>query len=307
MTSDLTLLIDAPSLVYRGFFSSPKTITAPDGTLVNAAHGFLGMLTRLVEDHDPDYLCCAADADWRPEWRVQLIDSYKKHRTEPASVQQQADRELAVQVPIVYGLLELCGIEVAGHPGYEAEDIIGTLVARASGRVAIVSGDRDLYQLVRDPDIWVLYPRRGVSIVDRVDERYIEERFGIPGRAYRDFAVLRGDSSDGLPGVRGIGAKIAASLLRRHGSLEAITAAAAAPEAGIALGRVRRDLDYLSRAVRVVTIATDVPLGDVDLTRPRAEPDPVVYRVAERCGLTSPVGRLVASLQRGGRDAADRR
>ena len=300
MSADLTLLVDAPSLIYRAFFSTPETVRAPDGTPVNGAHGFLGMLARLIGDHDPQALCCAADEDWRPEWRVRLIESYKTHRTEPGSVQQEADRQLAVQMPIVYGLLRLCGIHVIGHPGYEAEDVIGTLAARTSGRVAIVSGDRDLFQLVRDPDVFVLYPRRGVSVVDRVDESYISERFGIPGRAYLDYAVLRGDSSDGLPGVRGIGEKTAASLINRHGSLQGVIGAAEEGGQAIALVRVRRDLDYVRRALQVVTIATDLPLGQADLSRPRAEPDEAVYEVAERYGLRGAVRRLARSLRGSG-------
>ena len=297
MSADLTLLVDAPSLIYRAFFSTPETVLAPDGQPVNGAHGFLGMLARLISDHDPGAIGCAADQDWRPEWRVQLIETYKTHRTEPGSVQQEADRQLAVQVPIVYGLLRSCGIQVVGHPGYEAEDVIGTLAARASGPVAIVSGDRDLFQLVRDPDVSVLYPRRGVSVVDTVDESYITEHFGIPGRAYLDYAVLRGDSSDGLPGVRGIGQKMAASLIDRYGNLEGVLSAAQNGE-GVALERVRRDLDYVRRAVKVVTIATDLPLGPVDLTRPRTEPPEAVYEVAERYGLRGAVRRLVRSLVR---------
>jgi 5'-3' exonuclease len=298
VSAGLTLLVDASSLIYRAFFSTPDTVRAPDGTLVNAAHGFLGMLARLVGDHNPDYICCAADEDWRPEWRVQLIDSYKTHRTDPSSIQQQADQELAAQIPIIFRLLVLCGIKVMGHPAYEAEDVIGTLAERAPGPVAIVSGDRDLFQLVRDPDVFVLYPRRGVSVVDRVDEGYIEQRYGIPGRAYRDFAVLRGDSSDGLPGVRGIGEKLAASLLTRYGSLGAIVSAAEGQGQGVALSRVKRDLAYIERALQVVTIPLDLPLPEIDLTTPRGDPDEALDAVAQRYGLTGATRRLVASLNR---------
>ena len=295
MSSGLTLLVDAPSLIYRAFFSTPDTVRAPDGQPVNGAHGFLGMLARLVGDHDPDAICCAADEDWRPEWRVKLIESYKTHRTEPGSVQQQADQHLAIQMPIVYGLLRQCGIQVIGHPGYEAEDVIGSLTRRASGRIAIVSGDRDLFQLVRDPDVFVLYPKRGVSVMDRVDEGYISSRFGIPGRAYLDYAVLRGDPSDGLPGVRGIGEKMAASLVTKYGDLEGVIAAAEGGS-GIGLERVRRDLDYVRRALKVVTIASNLPLEEVDLTRPRSEPDGAVLAVAERYGLRGAISRLARAL-----------
>nr|MBA2601727.1 5'-3' exonuclease [Actinomycetota bacterium] len=294
-------MVDAPSLIYRAFFSTPDTVKAPDGTPVNAAHGFLRMMARLVQDHDPDRICCATDENWRPDWRVELIETYKTHRTEPGSLQQQTDAEVSRQVAIIYGLLALCGIQVIGHPEYEAEDVIGTLTARAPGPVAIVSGDRDLFQLVRDPDVWVLYPKRGVSVVDRVDEAFIEKKFGIPGRAYLDYAVLRGDASDGLPGVRGIGEKIAASLVTKYGSIESILEAAEdTKRQGVVIQKVRADLDYLRRAVQVVTIATDLPLPDEDLTRSRGEPHESVHPLAKGFGLTNVVDGLIESLNRDG-------
>jgi 5'-3' exonuclease len=294
--AELTLLVDASSLIYRALFSTPDTVTAQDGTPVNAAFGFLGMLARLIADRDPDFICCATDEDWRPDWRVELIDTYKAFRAEPGSAQEQAEDVLAPQMPVLFEILEGCGIPVMGHPGSEAEDVIGTLAERAPGRVGIVSGDRDLFQLVRDPKVFVLYPRRGVSQVDEVDENYIATRYGIPGRAYRDFAVLRGDPSDGLPGVRGIGEKLASSLLTRYGSLDAVVEAAMGPDKGALIGKVRRDLDYVKRAVQVVTIPTDLPLPDVDLARPRGEPDASLYAMAERAGLDGALRRLVKAL-----------
>jgi 5'-3' exonuclease len=296
METSLTLLVDAASLIYRALFSTPDSVRAPDGTAINAAHGFLGMLARLIADHDPDFLCCAADEDWRPEWRVNLIGTYKAQRAEPGSAQEQAEERLAPQVPIIFEVLSMCGIRVVGYPDYEAEDVIGTLAVRAPGKVAIVSGDRDLFQLVRDPNIFVLYPRRGVSQVDVVDETYIETRYDIPGRAYRDFAVLRGDPSDGLPGVRGIGEKLASSLLARYGSLDRVLQEAATSRQNVTLSKVRRDLDYIKAAVQVVTIPTDLPLPEVDLERPRQEPNAAVYSLAERWGLDNAVRRLAAAL-----------
>jgi 5'-3' exonuclease len=291
----LTLLIDAPSLFYRALFSTPDDISTPEGKPINAAYGFFRMVARLIGDQNPDFIACAADENWRPAWRVKLIDSYKAERAEPGSAQEKAEERLATQVPVIYELLELCGIRVVGHPDYEAEDIIGTLAARAPGRVAIFSGDRDLWQLVEDPRSFVIYPIRGVSVVDIVDEAYIESRFGIPGRAYKDYAVLRGDASDGLPGVRGIGQKIAGSLVARHGSLEAIIEAAERGDSGLSLGKVRRELDYVRRADQVVTIPRDLPLPDLDLTRPRQVDDAVIEK-AGRSGLAGPIRSLVASL-----------
>ena len=296
MPAGLTLLVDAASLIYRALFSTPDSVTAPDGSPINAAHGFLGMLARLIADHDPAYICCATDEDWRPEWRVELIDSYKGFRAESGSAQEEAEDLLEPQMPVLFEILEGCGIPIVGHPGYEAEDVIGTLAARASGKVGIVSGDRDLFQLVRDPKVYVLYPRRGVSQLDVVNESYIESRYGIPGRRYRDFAVLRGDPSDGLPGVRGIGEKLASSLLARYGSLDGVLKAAAGSDQSVVIGKVRRDINYVKRAVQVVTIPTDLPIPDVDLARPRQEPDTSLHKVAERSGLGGALKRLVAAL-----------
>ncbi|MDQ5874081.1 MAG: 5'-3' exonuclease [Actinomycetota bacterium] len=291
-----TLLVDAASLIYRALFSTPDTVTAPDGSPINAAHGFLGMLARLIADHDPDFICCAADEDWRPQWRVELIDSYKAVRADEGSAQEKAEELLAPQMPVLFEILEGCGIAVVGHPGCEAEDVIGTLAERAPGRVAIVSGDRDLFQLVRDPKVVVLYPRRGVSKMDEVNEGYIEARYGIPGRAYLDFAVLRGDPSDGLPGVRGIGEKLASSLVARYGSLDGVLEAATSSSPGVAIGKVRRDIDYVKRAAQVATIPTDLPLPDVDLVRPRSEPDASLYEVAKQAGLEGALRRLVEAM-----------
>jgi 5'-3' exonuclease len=254
------------------------------------------MLARLVADHDPDYLCCATDEDWRPGWRVELLESYKSVRAEPGSAQEASEDLLEPQMPVLFEILEGCGIAVVGHPEAEAEDVIGTLAERAPGKVGIVSGDRDLFQLVRDPDVYVLYPRRGVSQLDVVNEAYIEERYGIPGRAYRDFAVLRGDPSDGLPGVRGIGEKLAASLVSRFGTIEAIIEAAESSDPNVLVGKVRRDLDYVRRAAEVVAIPKDLPIPDVDLARPRIEPDASLYDVARDAGLEGALRRLVAAL-----------
>jgi len=296
VAAGLTLLVDAASLIYRALFSTPVTVVALNGTPINAAHGFLGMLARLIHDHDPDHICCAADEDWRPEWRVELVDSYKAFRAEPESAQEQAEDLLEPQMPVLFDLLEACRIAVVGHPGYEAEDVIGTLAQRAPGPVAIVSGDRDLFQLVRDPDIYVLFPRRGVTEMDVVNESYIANKYGIPGRSYRDFAVLRGDPSDGLPGVRGIGEKLAGALVTRYGDLEGIVGAAEASEPGVALGKVRRQLDYVKRAAKVVEIPIDLPIPEVDLSRPRSGPDQWAYELADEWGLGGALRRLVTAL-----------
>ena len=296
MDSSLTLLVDAPSLYFRAFFSTPESVTTPDGRLINAAHGFIYMLARLIEDHRPDHLACADDEDWRPQWRVDLVPSYKTVRAMADSQQAQTEDVLGPQVPVLYAMLELFGIKVVGYPGAEAEDVIGSLAHRAPGKVAIVSGDRDLFQLVEDPNIRVLYPVRGVSKVAVVDEAYIAEKYSIPGRSYRDFAVLRGDSSDGLPGVTGIGEKLAASLVSKYGSIEAILDAARSGTSGRLMDKVRRDLEYVERALKVTTIRTDLPPTDVDLTLPTEVDEEVVMAAAERLGLSGPCRTLIKAI-----------
>lgn len=299
----LTLLVDASSLLYRAFFSTPSSVRAPDGSPVNAVHGFLGMLARLVADHDPDRLACATDEDWRPGWRVEQLPEYKLARVAPGGDAQAADDEVGRQAVLCFALLRGLGVPVVGHPGYEAEDVIGTLAEREQGRgpVAIVSGDRDLFSLVRDPEpvrggIYVLYPVKGVSELARIDEAEITRRFGIPGRAYADYAVLRGDPSDGLPGVKGIGEKTASALVARYGSLDAIVEAAVATPGAGALSRVAGALDYVARARRVVTIPRDLPLPELDLTRPRRPVSDLVADLAEAAGLGAALGRLSSAL-----------
>src|SRR3989449_4988914 len=215
---------------------------------MHAVYGFLNMLARLVTDRRPDRLGIAVDEDWRPAFRVEALPAYKAHRVsdepDPIAPQEALGRE-------VLGAL---GIAVVGAEGFEAEDVIATLAARAREPIEIVSGDRDLFALVRDPDVRVLYPLVGVTKLLQVDEAEITRRYGIPGRAYGDFALLRGDPSDGLPGVPGIGEKTAARLVAEHGSVDAILSAPAlAPAVARRLEAAR---DYLTAARRVVLPVT---------------------------------------------------
>ena len=250
------------------------------------------MLARLIQDRMPEFLACCSDEDWRPQWRVDLIPSYKTHRLD-----LPATPELDHQIPLVFDLLRKCGLAVVGKPDYEAEDIIGALAPKCHGDVEIVSGDRDLFQLVRDGRVVVLYPKRGVSDLVTVNERYIEEMYGIPGRAYGDFAILRGDASDGLPGVAGIGEKTASSFIAKYGSLEKVIEAAVTSEIGGPLAKVRSAVDYLDRAVQVVLISPDLQLPPADLRLPSEPPHPSVLAAAESQGLLGAIKRLVGAIQ----------
>jgi len=289
----LTLLVDASSLIYRAFFAVPDTVRAPDGSQVNGAYGFLEMISNLSVAYKPTFLVACLDDDWRPQWRVDLIDSYKTHRVAEADAEAAPSPE--DQIDLIVELLGLAGVATLGAEAYEAEDVIGALVPRAPGDVGIVSGDRDLFQLVRDPAVRVLYPRRGVSDLAVIDEAEIERRYGIPGTRYFDFAVLRGDPSDGLPGVRGIGEKTAGALIAKYGSLDAVIEAARGAVAG-PLAKVASSLDYIERARTVVRIASEAPIGAVDATFPQHPPDEKLAEFAESWGLSGPVKRLLAAM-----------
>ena len=264
------------------------------------------MLARLVADQRPDRLACAEDADWRPAWRVDLVPTYKLHRTMPDSPAVAAEERLKTQVPVLWKVLELCGVAVIGSPGFEAEDIIGTLAARAAPPVAIFSGDRDLFQLVAGSQVRVLYPRRGTSDLICVDESYIAAQYGIPPRAYADYAVLRGDASDGLPGVGGIGEKTAARLLAEFGDLDALLVAAADPSVPLSASvrvKLRDGAEYLERARPVVAVARDLDLPpfDAEIALPDGGAEEPL-RLAARWGLGGSANRALAAV--GGASAA---
>lgn len=234
----------------------------------------------------------ALDNDWRPAFRVEALPSYKTHRV--AGPDDEPD-EVGLQFPILLEVFDAIGLSSAEATGFEAEDVIATLAAREAGPVEVVTGDRDLFAIVRDARVRVLYTLRGVSELATVDERWIEAKYGIPGDRYLDYALLRGDPSDGLPGVRGIGEKTASQILRRYGSLDAALAAADLPAAIGA--KLRAAADYLAAARRVVAPVTDCPVRGGDGAIPRAPRDPERLRaLAARYRLTASVERLIAAL-----------
>lgn len=289
------MLLDTASLYFRAFFGVPETLAA-DGTPVNAVRGLLDFIARLVEQYRPDELVCCWDDDWRPQWRVDLIPSYKAHRLAEGD-QEEVPPALAVQVPVIREVLAAYGIAVVGAPGCEADDVIGTLTARSAGPVMVVTGDRDLFQLVDDArGIRVLYTARGVGNHDVVDEAWVRTKYGVEARQYADFATLRGDTSDGLPGVKGIGEKTAAALLIEYGTLDVLQAAAGDPATSLKPA-ARKNLlaatDYLAVAPRVVAVARDAVLPEVPLALPDGAADPASVAVlAERYALGSSATRL---------------
>jgi 5'-3' exonuclease len=298
------MLLDAASLYFRAFYGVPTTVTSPDGRPVNAVRGFLDMTARLISAHSPGRLVACWDDDWRPAFRVEALPSYKAHRVAPAGGEETPD-ELAPQVPILVEVLAAAGIARVGAPGYEADDVIGTLATRARGPVDVVTGDRDLFQLVDDArGVRILYTARGgIADLDLVDEAAVAAKYGIPGRCYADFAVLRGDPSDGLPGVAGVGAKTAAALINEFGTLAGIREAAArtvvpkAPLTAAVLKKLHAAHDYLDAAPRVVAVVTAIDLPPVDGALPGRPADPgALGALAARHGLENSVRRLGAVL-----------
>ncbi|GHH19006.1 5'-3' exonuclease [Streptomyces lanatus] len=299
------MLLDTASLYFRAYFGVPDSVKAPDGTPVNAVRGLLDFIDRLVKDHRPDALVACMDADWRPEWRVELIPSYKAHRVaeehEVGPDEEEVPDTLSPQVPVIEAVLDALGIARVGVAGYEADDVIGTFTARAKGPVDIVTGDRDLYQLVDDErGVRVLYPLKGVGTLQLTDEAWLREKYGVDGGGYADLALLRGDPSDGLPGVPGIGEKTAAKLLAEFGDLAGIMAAVDDPKAKLTPSQ-RKRLDesrpYVAVAPKVVRVALDVPLSDVDTTLPRAPRDAAgLDELAARWGLGGSLQRLLVTL-----------
>ena len=307
------LLLDTASMYFRAFYGVPDTFTAPDGTPVNAVRGLLDFISRLVGEYRPTHLACCWDNDWRPQWRVDLIPSYKAHRVEYV-VAGGPDVEvvpdpLEVQVPVILDVLAAFGIAVVGADGYEADDVIGTLSCDAGMPVDVVTGDRDLFQLVDDDaQVRILYIARGVGRHERITNEVVREKYGIDGVQYADFAALRGDPSDGLPGVPGVGEKTAATMLQRFGDIAGLRAAALDPDSNIAPSPRRKVVaaaDYLEVAPTVVEVARHIDLGSPDLTLPLSPVDPnALVKLSGAWNLESPIARLVETLTDLRRDRA---
>ena len=301
-TSGSLMLLDTPSLYFRAFYGVPESVTSPDGMPVNAVRGLLDFIGFLVERHRPSRLVACMDADWRPAFRVALLPSYKAHRLAPTGGETVPDA-LTPQVPVIEALLDAIGIAHVGVDGFEADDVIATLAHRCAGSVDVVTGDRDLFQLVRDDKpVRVVYTARGVGKSEVVDEAGVTAKYGIPGRAYADFAVLRGDPSDGLPGVAGVGEKTAAALVSRFGDLDALLKALDSDdEAGFPAGarnKLRAARDYLDAARVVVATRVDADVPELDDALPTEIRDPeALLDLVQRYGVASPAQRLLAALQ----------
>jgi 5'-3' exonuclease len=275
------LFVDGSSMIFRAFFAMPDTVRSPDGRSVNAVRGFIDTLARLVTNRRPRHIAVASDADWRPAWRVELLPTYKAHR-----VAEPIPPGLIPQMPVIDEILAAIGVDAAGVTDYEAEDVIATWTAQVTGTVEIASGDRDLFALVEDSRIVVLYPEKAGQTV--IDEAEVARRYGVPGRRYSDFAVLRGDPSDGLPGLKRVGPVAAAALVHKYGSLEGVLENGALADT---------DRDYLERAMRVVPPVRDLPIQLPDGRRALYPSDAArLADLTQRYGVQASSERLVAAL-----------
>ena len=299
------MLLDSASLYFRAFYGVPDQRRTPDEPPTNAVRGFLDMIATLVSTHRPSHLVACWDNDWRPAFRVNAIPTYKTHRlTEGSTVQEESPEDLTPQVPLIADALKALGIARIGSDGYEADDVIGTLTRRARGQqlVDVVTGDRDLFQLVDDDaGVRVLYTARGgVRDPDVVTQSFLQSKYLVPtGRAYADMATLRGDASDGLPGVAGIGEKTAATLINRYGDLAGLRRALADGDPqikGAQRTRLEAATAYLDVAPMVVRVALDAPVPDFDATLPRQVGDPILLSsLASSYGLTNPINRVLSA------------
>lgn len=300
--TDRLMLLDTASLYFRAFYGVPDTVRSPEGHPVNAARGLLDMIAKLVATYEPTHLIACWDDDWRPQWRVDLIPSYKTHRV-AAEIDAGPDVEvvpdpLDAQIPLIREELTALGIPIVGCAEHEADDVIGSLATQAEIAVDVITGDRDLFQLVDDErGVRVIYTGRGMSNLELLDDAAVVAKYRVLPTQYADYAVLRGDASDGLPGVAGIGEKTAATLLAAHGDLAGILAAAGRGD-GMTAGiraKLAAAADYLAVAPRVVEVVRDLDLGDIP-SRITAPDVAVVSALAERHNLGSSATRAVAAL-----------
>ena len=294
------LLLDSASLWYRAYFGMPDTLLSPSGEPVNAIRGFLDMSARLISQYQPSRLVACLEGDWRPSWRVELFPDYKANRIDDSGEEEEPDT-LGPQIPILLDILEAFGIPMLGVDDYEADDIMATFSVKERGPTFVATGDRDLFQLVDDKRrVKVVYLAKGISNHDLVDRAWIKARYEIPGERYALFAMIRGDASDGLPGVRGIGEKGAALIANNFESIEEALAAAHAADERLPSG-IRKKLiegsDYIAIAPKLVHCALDVPVPPMTINLPK-RPDnmDLIWQFKADYGLGASIDRMIAAL-----------
>jgi len=295
------MLLDSASLWYRAYFGMPDTLVSPTGEPVNAIRGYLDMTARLINLYKPNRIVACIEGDWRPSWRVDLFPDYKANRLDVEGEEEEPDT-LGPQIPILLDLLEAFSIPLVGVDDYEADDVMASYAVREKGPIKIVTGDRDLFQLVDDKrKVNVVYLAKGISNHDHVDIKWIADKYDIPGERYALFAMIRGDASDGLPGIRGIGEKGAAVIAKQFTTMEEVMSAAKDGKDERLTPNAKKKLieskDYAMIAPKLVFCALDVPLPEMDLKMP-SKPKSLdeIYQYQKDYGLGASVDRLIAAL-----------
>lgn len=295
------MLLDSASLWYRAYYGMPDTLVNSEGQPVHAIRGFLDMSARLINQYKPNRLVACLDGDWRPSWRVDLFPAYKANRVDETGDEEEEPETLTPQIPILLDLLDAMGIPLIGADDYEADDVIATYSVKEKGPTLVVTGDRDLFQLVDDKrKVKVVYLARGISNHDLVDLSWITNKYEIPGDRYALFAMIRGDASDGLPGIKGIGEKGAAVIANNFSSMEEVLKAAHSDDDRLPAPlrkKLLADLEYAGIAQTLVHCALDVQVPEVDLSIPKKALDlDAVYQLKNQHNLGASVDRFIAAL-----------
>jgi len=297
------MLLDSASLWYRAYYGMPDTLVAPDGTPVNAIRGYLDMTARLIGMYRPERLVACIEGDWRPSWRVSLFPDYKANRVDAASGAEEEEPEtLTPQIPILLDILDAIGFPVIGIDDFEADDVMASFAVQHEGPTRIVTGDRDLFQMVDDDrDVAVVYLAKGLSAHEFVNHKWVQEKYEIPGDRYGLFAMFRGDPSDGLPGVKGIGQKGAALIANHFADVHEVIAGAEGEHPALSPALVKKILagrDYLAIAPTLVQCATDISLPQISLELPKRPKDlKALKKLQEQYGLSTSIERMISALQ----------
>jgi len=294
------MLLDSASLWYRAYFGMPDTLVSPSGLQVNAIRGYLDMTSKLINLYKPNRIVACLEGDWRPSWRVELFPDYKMNRLDESGEEEEPDT-LSPQIPILLDLLEALGFPMLGVDDYEADDLMATFAVNQPGPVRIVTGDRDLFQLIDDKrDVKVVYLAKGIANHDLVDFKWIEQKYEIPGDRYGLFAMIRGDASDGLPGIKGIGEKGAASIAKQFTNLHEVMKAAINDDERLT-ANIRKKLlenaEYAKIAPKLVGCATDVSIPEMKIDLPNKPSDTQkIQDIKEEFGLGTSVDRIMNAL-----------
>ena len=294
------MLLDSASLWYRAYFGMPDTLVSPSGLQVNAIRGYLDMTSKLINLYKPNRIVACLEGDWRPSWRVELFPDYKMNRLDESGEEEEPDT-LSPQIPILLDLLEALGFPMLGVDDYEADDLMATFAVNQPGPVRIVTGDRDLFQLVDDKrDVKVVYLAKGIANHDLIDLKWIEQKYEIPGDRYGLFAMIRGDASDGLPGIKGIGEKGAASIAKQFTNLDEVMKAATSDDERLTTN-IRKKLlesaEYAKIAPKLVGCATDVSIPEMKIDLPNKPIDTKkIQDIKEKFGIGTSVDRIMNAL-----------